>query len=815
MLVNSIKTKNNFHNYIVIKQSDNTSAIEILLCGANGSILSDLNQSCTLTILDEVDQLIRQKTKEQIVNGTVTFRVANDLKTNPHTLEITTADGQKFPSNHDFKIFVSYTHDESELRVINNLSREEALAEIDQSVKRFISENTSEFIDKVATSEWLKENNFTPKDPVQTYNDLPMDAQLKELRGVITENSVYVFDGVKWIKQAEVNLDYWKVIKENVEQIQINTDKFNSIQEAIDYAPPNSVINVPFQNDTILTVTLIVEKPLKLQFNNNKFIVPLNKNLIDIIGNREVESYTLLNKASKNDNKIVLTKIPETLKAGDMIVIRDDSKRINDNTENMNLETHEIESIKESTIYLKGLIGWDKQVVPENVYKVVPVENVTISDLVAECSDDAVQGRIINADMVRNLKIFNVKSCKTTSPTIRTMRTLGIVIDGFNFSTPIGNNSGYGYGIQCYAGSKDVIIKNGFGYKMRHTLDFHSAYDVFIENIRTSHDTSSSIVLSHNGWGGRFNLRNITVENGDQYGISISGQGISVNDWENVSFDDLTIQNVKIHLKNDTLSQVGIKSDLPIRNFNFIHVEVIYKDGNVITNSTGAGLMIPPINSYGTVDNFSATGFYYIINEFFPINAAHKFPEFTVKYRNISAKNANIAFNSSVGTNKNIDISNFKVDNIVGSIFRLLGGSIKYISITDIFISNSSAAILFNNSATNLMTVGSLGDISSVDNLTSYLVEVKAGYVLTQADVYLMSRSSTINIFSSSPVTVGNNFIPDGIVLGQRLTILNTGASAITIPRTSKFLTKEIQSKQLAQHNSITMVWINGGWREV
>ncbi|QYA34720.1 glycoside hydrolase family 55 protein [Macrococcoides caseolyticum] len=218
MLVNSIKTKNNFHNYIVIKQSDNTSSIEILLCGANGSILSDLNQSCTLTILDEVDGLIRQKTTEQIVNGTVTFRVTNDLKTNPHTLEITTADGQKFPSNHDFKIFVSYTHDESELKVINNLSRDEALAEIDQSVKSFISNNTEDFIDKVATSKWLYENNFKPKEVVATFNDLPKDAELKELRGVTDENAVYVYDGKQWIKQSNLNFDGLSEVKEEVAQ---------------------------------------------------------------------------------------------------------------------------------------------------------------------------------------------------------------------------------------------------------------------------------------------------------------------------------------------------------------------------------------------------------------------------------------------------------------------------------------------------------------------------------------------------------------------------------------------------------------------
>lgn len=222
MLVNSIKTKNNFHNYIVIKQSDNTSAIELLLCGANGSILSDLNQSCTLTILDEVDKMIRQKTTEQIFNGTVTFRVTNDLKTNPHTLEITTDDGQKFPSNHDFKIFVSYTHDESELKIINNLSRDEALAEIGQSVKQFISENTPDFIDKEATAEWLKNNKFKPKEAVESFSELPKNAELKEIRLVQDANKQYIFDGEQWIEFGAVNLDGLNNLKTDINTVQSN-----------------------------------------------------------------------------------------------------------------------------------------------------------------------------------------------------------------------------------------------------------------------------------------------------------------------------------------------------------------------------------------------------------------------------------------------------------------------------------------------------------------------------------------------------------------------------------------------------------------
>ncbi|TDM21804.1 hypothetical protein ETI05_03420 [Macrococcoides canis] len=338
MLVNSIKTKNNFHNYIVIKQSDNTSAIEILLCGANGSILSDLNQSCTLTILDEVDQLIRQKTKEQIVNGTVTFRVTNDLKTNPHTLEITTADGQKFPSNHDFKIFVSYTHDESELRVINNLSREEALAEIDQSIKEFISENTEEYIDKVATSKWLYENNFKPKEVVTTFNDLPKDAELKELRGVTDENAVYVYDGAKWIKQSNINFDGLNDLKRQFEGLEVNVSYYGVKPDGQDHTAKIQDLVKRFKDLVFPQGKYIISDEIKMihgqsittvgpvVFDGNNFVGASGSSVLKVTneGNPYVKLSNVTSDIKKGDLNLTFSS-SHNLVIGDVICLYDNT----------------------------------------------------------------------------------------------------------------------------------------------------------------------------------------------------------------------------------------------------------------------------------------------------------------------------------------------------------------------------------------------------------------------------------------------------------------------------------------------------------
>ncbi|KAA1039111.1 hypothetical protein ERX35_007805 [Macrococcus equipercicus] len=260
MDINSIKTKNYYHNYVTIKQSDNTSPIELLLCGPDGSLLNTLTTSCTVTLLDMVDNEIRQKSTEQITNGMLSFKVKNDLKAHTHTLEVTTNAGVKFPSDGNFEVFVSITHDEAELRVINSLTRDQALAELDQSVKTFISANTQEYVDKEATAQWLTQNEFKLKEPKQTFGELPTPAELKEVRGVIAENKVYVFDGKKWIVLYNINFDALydiKVLTTNANKEfgfvgDGVTDNYAAFQRMANYINNNSGANIrflPFYND--------------------------------------------------------------------------------------------------------------------------------------------------------------------------------------------------------------------------------------------------------------------------------------------------------------------------------------------------------------------------------------------------------------------------------------------------------------------------------------------------------------------------------------------------------------------------------------
>lgn len=150
MNVNSLKTKNNFHNYVTIKQIDNTSPIELILCGSEGSQLTNLNTTCTVTLLDTVDNQIRQKSTETIVGGLLTFKVKNALKANNHNLEVTLSDGSKYPSDGDFTILVSKSHTDRELEIINTMTYDDAIKKLAENV-------VTEFVEE-------KFNNLSAED---------------------------------------------------------------------------------------------------------------------------------------------------------------------------------------------------------------------------------------------------------------------------------------------------------------------------------------------------------------------------------------------------------------------------------------------------------------------------------------------------------------------------------------------------------------------------------------------------------------------------------------------------------------------------
>lgn len=163
MDINSIKTKIKQHKHITLKQKDNTSPIELYLCGNDGKVMSSLSGQATVTLLDTVDKVVRATISANVTGGNISFVVTQHLKANPHNLEITIG-GRKFPSDGEFTIQVASTHDMAELNVINSVSKEQIISNITSDVKSYVSPIITNYITTNASlfkGEPFKYSDFT------------------------------------------------------------------------------------------------------------------------------------------------------------------------------------------------------------------------------------------------------------------------------------------------------------------------------------------------------------------------------------------------------------------------------------------------------------------------------------------------------------------------------------------------------------------------------------------------------------------------------------------------------------------------------
>lgn len=113
------------------------------------------------------------------------------------------------------------------------------------NVQKIIEDRGKEIISSEVVQNWLNNNEFKPKEAVATFNDLPKDAELKELRGVTDENAVYVYDGAKWIKQSQLNFDGLDEVKKNIFYNEIVTRSYRDEVSSTDYW----VTVIPFQDE--------------------------------------------------------------------------------------------------------------------------------------------------------------------------------------------------------------------------------------------------------------------------------------------------------------------------------------------------------------------------------------------------------------------------------------------------------------------------------------------------------------------------------------------------------------------------------------
>lgn len=110
-------------------------------------------------------------------------------------------------------------------------------------------------------NKWLADNEFKPKDAVATFNELPKSPELKEIRGVSDENTVYLYDGKAWIKLYNVNLDALSTVNDKISNLISKSALYEKVYGG------QTIYNKPTSFAFPLPVQVLISQNGKISFN--------------------------------------------------------------------------------------------------------------------------------------------------------------------------------------------------------------------------------------------------------------------------------------------------------------------------------------------------------------------------------------------------------------------------------------------------------------------------------------------------------------------------------------------------------------------
>ncbi|TDM35187.1 hypothetical protein [Macrococcoides canis] len=159
-------------------------------------------------------------------------------------------------------------------------------------VQKVIDDRGEEIIASEIVQNWLAENEFKPTDAVATFSELPVTAELKELRLVVDENKQYIYDGSKWIEFGTINADGLSDVRKSLNvladgvgvtikdfpRLDGETDDRNRFQRAIDYLQAlggGKLVVAPIENgyDWVMPAGTTIDDPYRVLITGQNIVI--------------------------------------------------------------------------------------------------------------------------------------------------------------------------------------------------------------------------------------------------------------------------------------------------------------------------------------------------------------------------------------------------------------------------------------------------------------------------------------------------------------------------------------------------------------
>ncbi|MFD9629003.1 hypothetical protein [Peribacillus muralis] len=550
---------------------------------------------------------------------------------------------------------------------------------------------------------------------------------------------------------------------------------------------------------------MVLNKSVWLNFSGSKVLNKRTGDLFTFKGGVSAVTYSLSTPAKRKDKVLRLNAQAKDIAAGDLILLKDDTVRHSDGLPDINCEVHEVLFVQGNNITLRDFVRLPKRISSINVSRISPLINPAVTH--AEFLNGGV-----GFEYTRGAKVEQFKVMNHVSAAVSFISSYDCALSNFAFSKPALTSAGQGNGILGMKGTMIMLVQNGIGADLRHTVDCGGVFDGLVDNVHALNNTSSQFVMSHNGFDSDQTYRNCKSYGGKTYGFQTSAQGVP--DPSKLTHYGLRIIDCDVQTeKDDPLYQYAVRLSSPVKESFIENLTAVYDDGSKASNGNNAGISLFPVDNDLTLNNVDIRGYKDGVSIYHHKNVQSMDNESVLNIDGLKITNAYNAIVNSYGFNKKLSIKGLNANNIHQFIFRMGEGSFDHLHISNIRITNSSARLFITQPIAGENRIN--GYIGEINTPVHKPIHMTSGYKLSYEEM-LINQNHVVELTSSRDVMPAQYPIRDGIIEGQKLTLFFSGQHSVQVNWTTRLRTKDEKNLILNKNRRyLHLIWMKDSWYEV
>ncbi|WP_339201715.1 hypothetical protein [Peribacillus sp. FSL P2-0133] len=550
---------------------------------------------------------------------------------------------------------------------------------------------------------------------------------------------------------------------------------------------------------------MVLNKGVWLNFSGSQLINKGTGDLFTFKGGISEVTYSLSIPAKRKDRVLRLNAQVKDIAAGDLILLKDDTVRHYDGLPDINSEVHEVLHVQGNIITLRDFVRLPKRVSLINVTRISPLINPAV--IHAEFLNGGV-----GFEYTRGAKVEQFQVMNHVNAAVSFISSYDCRLSGFAFSKPASTAAGLGNGVLGMKGTMRMLVQNGIGADLRHTVDCGGVFDGLVDNVHALNNTSSQFVMSHNGYDSDQTYRNCKSYGGKTYGFQTSAQGVP--DPSKLTHYGFRIIDCDVQTeKDDPLYQYAIRLSSPVKESFIENFTAVYDDGSKASSGNNAGISLFPVDNDLSINNADIRGYKDGVFIYRHTNVESTDNESVLKIDGLKVTNAYNAIVNSYGFNKRFSLRGLDAINILQYIFRMGEGSFDYLNISDVTITNSLARLFIIQPIGGENRIN--GYIGEINKPVHKPVTMTSGYKLSFDEMFI-NQNHVVELTSTRDVMPAQYPIRDGIIEGQRLTLFYSGHHSVQINWTTRLRTKDEKNILLNKNRRyLHLIWMKDSWYEV